>query len=61
MAEPVSHLRLARCPCPLLESGLTKKKILGMKQEALQGLTKRESCPLLQVQPSLVGSRIWGG
>ena len=60
-AEPVCHPRLARCLCPLSESGLPKKKILGTKLEVLQGLARGESCPLLWVQPSPVGSRIWGG
>ena len=52
-AEPVHHLRPAGCLCPLSKSWLPKKKILGMKQEVLQGLAREE--------PSPVGSRIWGG
>ena len=51
-AEPVHHLRPARCPCPLLESWPPKEKVLEMKQEALQGLVGGEPCR---------GSRIWGG
>ena len=60
-AEPVCHPRLAGCPCQLLESWLPKKKILGTKQEMPQGLAGGEPCPLLQVHPSPVGSRILGG
>ena len=57
-AEPVHHPRPARHLCPLLESWLLKK-MLEMKQEVLQGLAGGEPCPLLWVQPSPVGSRIW--
>ena len=59
--EPVCHLRLARCPCPLSESGLLQKKIPGMKQEVPRGAARGEPCPFLWIQPSPVGSRIWGG
>ena len=58
--ELVCHPRPARHPCPLLESGSPQKKILGTKQEALQGAARGEPCPFLWIQPSLVGPRIWG-
>ena len=60
-AEPVHHLRLAGHPCPLSKSGSPKKKILGTKQEVPQGVARGEPCPLLQIQPSPVESRILGG
>ena len=45
--ELVHHLRLAGHPCPLSELGSLQKKILGIKQEALQGAAREDPCPFL--------------
>ena len=47
VTELVHHPRLVRGPCPLQESVLPQKKILGMEQEALLGAAGGEPWPFL--------------